>query len=146
MRCSRLRLANVLAFVGAVVSITVVYRLARVTGLAPLTGLLLTGYAVASLLAAGLTMAMYLSGAALREIFNYILGSFEQASWERLAGAVPVVLVGSILIGSRARTLNGLLLGEQAAAHLGVKRGARAARCCWASPRWSPRPPSRSAG
>lgn len=113
-------LANVLAFVGAVVSITVVYRLARVTGLAPLTGLLLTGYAVASLLAAGLTMAMYLSGAALREIFNYILGSFEQASWERLWGALPIVLAGSILIGSRARTLNGLLLGEQAAAHLGV--------------------------
>ncbi len=113
-------LSNVLAFVGAVVSITVVYRLARVTGLAPLTGLLLTGYAVASLLAAGLTMAMYLSGAALREIFNYILGSFEQASWERLWGALPIVLVGSILIGSRARTLNGLLLGEQAAAHLGV--------------------------
>lgn len=113
-------LANVLAFVGATVSITVVYRLARVTGLAPLTGLLLTGYAVASLLAAGLTMAMYLSGAALREIFNYLLGSFEQASWERLVAALPIVLVGSILIGTRARSLNGLLLGEQAAAHLGV--------------------------
>jgi len=113
-------LSNLLAFVGAVVSITVVYNLARVTGLAPLTGLLLTGYAVASLLAAGLTMTMYLSGAALRQIFNYLLGSFEQASWERLAGAVPIVLLGSILIATRARSLNGLLLGEQAAAHLGV--------------------------
>jgi iron complex transport system permease protein len=113
-------LPNVLAFIGATVSITVVYRLARVTGLAPLTGLLLTGYAVASLLAAGLTMAMYLSGAALREIFNYLLGSFEQASWERLGGALPIVLIGSIVIGTRARSLNGLLLGEQAAAHLGV--------------------------
>jgi len=113
-------LANMLAFLGAVVSITVVYRLARVTGLAPLTGLLLTGYAVASLLAAGLTMSMYLSGAALRQIFNYLLGSFEQASWERLAGALPIVLIGSIIIATRARSLNGLLLGEQAAAHLGV--------------------------
>jgi iron complex transport system permease protein len=113
-------LPNILAFVGAVVSITVVYRLARVSGLAQLTGLLLTGYAVASLLAAGLTMAMYISGAALRQIFNYLLGSFEQASWERVAGALPIVLVGSILVGMRARSLNGLLLGEQAAAHLGV--------------------------
>jgi iron complex transport system permease protein len=113
-------LANVLAFIGATVSITVVYRLARVTGLAPLTGLLLTGYAVASLLAAGLTMAMYLSGAALRQIFNYLLGSFEQASWERVAWSLPIVLAGSILIATRARSLNGLLLGEQAAAHLGV--------------------------
>ncbi|MFN8630709.1 MAG: iron ABC transporter permease [Chloroflexota bacterium] len=113
-------LANIFAFAGAVVSITVVYRLARVTGLAPLTGLLLTGYAVASLLAAGLTMAMYLSGAALRQIFTYLLGSFEQASWERLAGALPIVLLGSIVIATRARSLNGLLLGEQAAAHLGI--------------------------
>ena len=113
-------LPNALAFIGAVVSITVVYRLARVTGLAPLTGLLLTGYAVASLLAAGLTMAMYMSGAALRQIFNFLLGSFEQASWERLAGALPIVLIGSIIIATRARALNGLLLGEQAAAHLGV--------------------------
>jgi iron complex transport system permease protein len=113
-------LANALAFVGAIVSITVVYRLARVTGLAPLTGLLLTGYAVASLLAAGLTMAMYLSGAALRQIFMYLLGSFDQASWERLAWALPAVVVGSIVIATRARALNGLLLGEQAAAHLGV--------------------------
>jgi iron complex transport system permease protein len=113
-------LPNVLAFVGATASITIVYRLARVTGLAPLTGLLLTGYAVASLLAAGLTMAMYLSGAALRQIFNYLLGSFEQASWERLAGALPVVVVGTVVIATRARSLNGLLLGEQAAAHLGV--------------------------
>jgi iron complex transport system permease protein len=65
-------------------------------------------------------MAMYLSGAALRQIFAYLLGSFESASWERLAGALPVVLIGSIVIATRARSLNGLLLGEQAAAHLGI--------------------------
>ena len=46
------------------------------TGQLALTGLLLTGYAVGSLLAAGLAMAMYLSGAQLRQIFAYLLGSF----------------------------------------------------------------------
>ena len=51
-----------LAFVGALAAITVVYRLSRIGGLAPMTSLLLTGYAVGSLLAAGLAMAMYLSG------------------------------------------------------------------------------------
>ncbi len=51
-----------LAFIGALVSVTVVYRLSRTSTLAPLTSLLLTGYAVGSLLAAGLAMAMYLSG------------------------------------------------------------------------------------
>jgi iron complex transport system permease protein len=109
-----------LAFLGALLAVVAVYRLSRVAGLAPLTGLLLTGYAVGSLLAAGLAMAMYLSGAGLRQIFNYLLGGFEAASWERLAGALPLVALGGALIVMRARSLNGLLLGEEAATHLGV--------------------------
>jgi iron complex transport system permease protein len=116
-------LVQAFAFVGALAAITTVYKLSRVSGLAPLTSLLLTGYAVASLLSAGLAMAMYLSGAALRQIFNYLLGSFEMASWERLLGALPIVVVGSLLILTRAKSLNGLLLGEEPASNLGINVG-----------------------
>ena len=56
-----LGLVNVLAFAGGLAAVAVVYRLGRGGPLAPLTGLLLTGYAVGSLLAAGLAMTMYLS-------------------------------------------------------------------------------------
>ncbi|HEY7971211.1 MAG TPA: iron chelate uptake ABC transporter family permease subunit [Candidatus Limnocylindrales bacterium] len=113
-------LLQILAFAGALLSVTVVYRLSRTAGGSPMTSLLLTGYALGSLLAAALAMAMYLSGAALRQIFAYLLGSFENASWGELAGAIPLIAIGSILILVRARTLNGLLLGEESAAHLGV--------------------------
>lgn len=113
-------LLHALAFGGALVAVFAVYRLAQTSPLAPLTGLLLTGYAIGSLLAAGLAMAMYLSGAQLRQIFAYLLGGFEDASWLRLASAVPIVAVASALILVRARSLNGLLLGEEAASHLGV--------------------------
>jgi len=109
-----------LAFVGALASVTVVYRLSRIGGLTPLTSLLLTGYAVGSLLAAGLAMAMYLSGTGLRQIFAYLLGGFGAASWVRLAAAAPLVMGASLAIGLRSRALNGLLLGEETAAHLGV--------------------------
>jgi iron complex transport system permease protein len=112
-----------LAFVGALVSIFTVYRLSRIGGLSPLTGLLLTGYAVGSLLAAGLAMAMYVSGAALRQIFSYLLGGFDGASWPQLAATLPLVVAGSALILLRARSLNGLLLGEETAAHLGIDVG-----------------------
>jgi len=97
-----------------------VYRLSRVGGLSPLTSLLLTGYAVGSLLAAGLAMAMYWSGAALRTIFSFLLGGFEASSWERLAGVLPLIAIGTVLIAVRARSLNALLLGEETAMHLGV--------------------------
>jgi iron complex transport system permease protein len=109
-----------LAFVGALLAVLAVYRLSRLNGLSPMTSVLLTGYAVGSLLAAGLALAMYLSGAALRQIFGYLLGGFDRASWELLAGAAPLILVGSALILGRARALNGMLLGEEAASHLGV--------------------------
>lgn len=109
-----------LAFGGALLSIAVVYRLSRTGTLAPLTSLLLTGYAVGSLLAAGLAMAMYLSGSSLRQIFFFLLGGFEGASWVRVAVALPIIVGGSLAIVVRARALNGLLLGEETAAHLGV--------------------------
>jgi iron complex transport system permease protein len=113
-------LVQVLSFVGALGAVFAVYRLSRISGLAPLTGLLLTGYAVGSLLAAGLALAMYVSGSALRQIFVYLLGGFDGATWDRLWACLPLVALGSILITLRARSLNGLLLGEETAAHLGV--------------------------
>ena len=109
-----------LAFAGALLSVYTVYRLSQTGGLSPLTSLLLTGYAVGSLLAAGLAMAMYLSGTALGQIFSYLLGGFDGSSWIRLAGAAPIVLGGALAIGLRARAINGLLLGEETAAHLGI--------------------------
>jgi len=109
-----------LAFVGALGAVLLVYRLSRVGASSPMTSLLLTGYAVSSLLAAGLAMAMYLSGAGLRQIFAYLLGGFDASSWGRLAVAAPLIGLAAVGILLRARSLNGMLLGEEAASHLGI--------------------------
>jgi iron complex transport system permease protein len=113
-------IVHVFAFVGAVVAVLTVERLSRRGTLATLTGLLLTGYAVGSLLAAALAIVMYASGQSLRQIFSFLLGSFDGASWLRLAGAAPIILVGVLLLAIRARSLNAFLLGDDAASHLGV--------------------------
>lgn len=115
-----LGLVNLLAFIGALLAVAVVYRIAGGGGRSTLTSLLLTGYAVGSLLAAGLALAMYLSGSQLRQIFFYLLGSLSGADWQSLLVGLPIVMVGSLLILVRARSLNGLLLGDEAALHLGV--------------------------
>jgi iron complex transport system permease protein len=115
-----LGLVHVFAFVGALAAVAVVYRISRLGALSSLTSVLLTGYAVGSLLAAGLALTMYVSGNNLRQIFFYMLGSFSLASWPQLLVAVPLIGAGSAIILSRARALNALLLGEQTAAHLGV--------------------------
>ena len=89
-------------------------------GAGGLTRLLLTGYAVGSILAALLTMAMYMSGQNLREIFSYLLGGLAGSSWIALAVATPIVLAACLVIVARARILDGLLLGDTAAGHLGI--------------------------
>ena len=115
-----LGLVNILAFVGALAAVTVVYRIAGGGGRSTMTSILLTGYAVGSMLAAGLALAMYLSGSQLRQIFYYLLGSLSGADWQSLALGLPIIALGSVLILARARSLNGLLLGDETALHLGV--------------------------
>ena len=115
-----LGLLHVFAFVGALLAVAVVYRVSQLGALSSLTSVLLTGYAVGSLLAAGLAMTMYLSGSNLRQIFFYLLGSFSLASWQQLVISLPIIVIGGILILTRARSLNALLLGEETAAHLGI--------------------------
>ena len=109
-----------LAFAGALGAVWLVYRFSRVGGHGQMTSLLLTGYAVGSLLAAGLSMAMFVSGSGLRQILAFLLGGFESASWVRFATALPLIVGASALIAICARALNGFLLGEEAAAHLGI--------------------------
>ena len=84
-----------LAFAFALITAFVVVRLGG-GGSGGLTRLLLTGYAVGSILAALLTMAMYVSGQNLREIFSFLLGGLAGSSWIRLAVATPIILVACV--------------------------------------------------
>jgi iron complex transport system permease protein len=115
-----LGLTNLLAFAGALGAVAIVVRLAGGSGNGSLTSVLLTGYAVGSLLAAGLSMAMYLSGQNLRQIFFYLLGSFATVTWGQLTFGLPIIAAGTAAIVARSRSLNAMLLGEEAALHLGL--------------------------
>ena len=109
-----------LAFIGALGSAWLVFRLGGTGGAGGLTRLLLTGYAVGSILAAVLTMAMYVSGVELRQIFSFLLGGLGGASWVRLLVATPLIIGAIALMVARSRSLDGMLLGDAAARHLGV--------------------------
>jgi iron complex transport system permease protein len=118
-----LGLVNLLAFVGALVAIALVYGLAGGSRAGSTTSILLTGYAVGSLLAAALAVAMYFAGANLRQIFFYLLGSFATVSWDQLVLALPIIAVGSAVLATRVRSLNALLLGDEQAHNLGLRVG-----------------------
>lgn len=118
-----LGIVNLLAFAGAVIAVTLVYQLSGGGRGGSTTSVLLTGYAVGSLLAAGLSMAMFLAGSNLRQIFFYLLGSFATISWDQLVLGLPLIILGTALIAVRAKSLNALLLGDETAHNLGLNVG-----------------------
>jgi iron complex transport system permease protein len=114
-------LVQVLAFAGGLGAVLIVYAVARGQGGTPVVTLLLAGYAVSSLLAAGVALLMFLAGDRLAAVVSWLLGSLAGASWPRLTLAGPMVVASFALILVRWRGLNALLLGEAQAAHLGIE-------------------------
>ncbi|MGH2456735.1 MAG: FecCD family ABC transporter permease, partial [Candidatus Limnocylindria bacterium] len=115
-----LGLVQLLAFAGGLVTVLLVYTVARAHGRVPVVTLLLTGYAVSSVLAACVALLMFLSGSALAAVFGWLMGSLADASWTELGFAVPLLAVSFALLLARWRRLNVLLLGDAQAATLGV--------------------------
>lgn len=83
--------------------------------------LLLAGVAIAALASALMGVVAYLSDdRALRDLTLWTLGSLAGASWSKVAGTLPFVVLLLVMLPRLARDLNGLLLGEAEAYHLGV--------------------------
>jgi iron complex transport system permease protein len=115
-----LGVVQVLAFVGGLLTVLLVYQVARTGGRVPIVTLLLTGYAVSAVLAAAVALLMFLSGDALAAVFSWLMGSLADASWPKLGFATPLLAASFVLLLARWRRLNLLLLGEAQAASLGV--------------------------
>jgi iron complex transport system permease protein len=113
-------LVQAFAFVGGLAAVVVVYSVARSRAGTPVVTLLLAGYAISSLLSAGVAMLMFVSGDRLAAVVSWLLGSLAGASWARLGFAAPLVAVAFVVLLARWRRLNALLLGDAGAAHLGI--------------------------
>jgi iron complex transport system permease protein len=115
-----LGVVQLLAFGGGLGTVLLVYAVARSAGRVQVITLLLTGYAVSSVLAAMVALLMFMSGRALGAIFGWLMGSLANASWPALAFATPLLTASFALLLARWRRINLLLLGDAQAASLGV--------------------------
>jgi len=110
----------IMAFLGALFTIFLVYNIATVGGKIPVDTLLLTGIAVSLFLGAVLAFMMSIAGEALHNIFFWIMGGFWLANWTQVKIIVLPVLVCFGLIYLFAKDLNAMLLGEESAQTLGI--------------------------
>jgi iron complex transport system permease protein len=110
------------AFAGALVTILLVYALARTpTGTAPVQTLLLSGVVVSAVLGSILMFVVSMSPSEkLHGIVWWLLGNLQVFDWGLLRIVSAVVAAGLAVSILFARDLNLMALGEEPAAHLGL--------------------------
>ncbi len=82
--------------------------------------LLLSGIAMGFFLSALMSLIMYLNRNQIENIVYWSMGSFNTASWDKIAVAGPVIILGSLFLMAFYRDLNILVLGDDTARSLGV--------------------------
>lgn len=119
------------AFVGALVTALLVYRLARIGPTVHVATLLLSGIAVAAFISALISLVMTFSGQQVQTVYFWLLGGLGAGGWRSVWAASPFLAGGLAAAAATAGDLNVVTLGEERAAQLGVdverfKRGSLA--------------------
>ncbi|POF28383.1 FecCD family ABC transporter permease [Roseibium marinum] len=112
----------VAAFVGGLITTLLLYRIGTRGGITSVATLLLAGIALGALTGAMTGLLVYASDdQQLRDLQFWGLGSLAGSNWEKVASAAPIIGVMLVSVPFLARGLNGLTLGEAAAAHIGIR-------------------------
>lgn len=115
-----LGMVSLFAFIGALITIILVYQLARVGGKVSTTGILLAGIVVNALLSAAISFLMILYHNDIDRIVTWTMGSFGAASWEQLLLVLGPAVLGVVFMMTHSRELNALVMGEDEARNMGV--------------------------
>jgi len=116
-------LVPIAAFLGALGSVIIVYRLARFGGKAPIVSMLLAGFVMSSFLVAIVMLLLTMSdrlGLRIQQVFAFLMGGISVTYWQQIAVIAPLVLIGIIVTQFFAGHLNAFSIGEEGASYLGI--------------------------
>ncbi|MDX1268417.1 MAG: iron ABC transporter permease [Oceanisphaera sp.] len=108
------------AFAGALVTVMVVYTLARVGKIVPLTTLILAGVAVGAFTSAMTSFLMLRSDGQIYRAIAFLLGGSSMTGWRPVLAALPYMAIGFLLLTLSGHVLNVLQFGEDQAKQLGL--------------------------
>ena len=112
---------SIAAFIGALLSVFVVYNIAKVKNKVPVTTLLLSGIAVGQFLTAIMSFLMIVYSKDIDKIIFWTLGSLAGKGWDSITKISIPVILSIIMVNIFARDLNIMLTGEESAHSLGVE-------------------------
>jgi len=111
------------AFIGAGISLSIVYRIASSRGQTSIATLLLSGVAVSALNVAAISLLLAISLSnwdVARMIIYWTMGGLDGRTWDHVLIILPIVLSGFCALLFYSKQLDLLLLGEQHALSVGV--------------------------
>jgi len=108
------------AFIGALLTVFLVFQLAKVKKTLPVTNLILAGVAVSSFVTALTSFLLINASGELRRAVVWLLGGSTMAGWKPVLGQLPYMLIGLIGLSAYAYKLNVLQFGDEQALQLGI--------------------------
>ena len=108
------------AFLGALVTIFIVYNLARVGRTVPTTTLILAGVAFSAFATSLASFLMFRSNTELRRAFAWLLGGGTLGGWLPVLAILPYILIGLGGMTLSGHALNVLQFGDEQAQQLGL--------------------------
>ncbi|MBI2330607.1 MAG: iron ABC transporter permease, partial [Chloroflexi bacterium] len=108
------------AFIGALLTVTLVYVLARVGQTAPVTNLILAGVAVSSFATSLMSFIMLRSDGELRRAMSWLMGGAIQLGWTSVLAMLPYLVIGLGTLSLHGHALNLLQFGDEQAQQLGL--------------------------
>ncbi|HEX9617162.1 MAG TPA: iron ABC transporter permease [Anaerolineales bacterium] len=110
----------VAAFIGALLTVSLVYTLARSGSVTPSVTLILAGVAVGSFASALTSFLMLQSEGEVRRALAWLLGGSSMTGWSPVYAALPYVGLGLSLVMVSSHALNTLQFGDEQAQQMGL--------------------------
>ena len=110
----------VAAFLTALLTVFVVYLLARVGHTVPTTNLILAGVAFSSFATSLTSFLMLRSTGEVRRALGWLLGGSSQSGWGAILAILPYLLIGLGILVLSGHALNLLQFGDDQAQQLGL--------------------------
>lgn len=108
------------AFTGAMLTVYIVYELARVGRSLPVTNLILSGVAVSSFATALTSFLMINSTGELRRALVWLLGGSTMSGWQPVLAQLPYVVISLGVLLTLGHALNVMQVGDEQAKQLGL--------------------------
>ena len=108
------------AFLAALLTVFIVYTLARVGQTVPITNLILAGVAFSSFATSLTSFLMIRSTSEVRRALGWLLGGASQSGWTAILAITPYLIIGLGVLLVSGHALNVLQFGDDQAQQLGI--------------------------